>query len=192
MVYMLISASENIMKTSKKPLVHYFATGGTIDSTLDNTSDEPIPLKHSIIPKMLEIAKLTIPYAFTEVFMLDSRKVKTPERAKLLKALGKSRAKSIVVTFGTYTSVDTARWLQFNGGARVKGKTIVFTASYRPIDGIALSDGVFNLGAATVHAQMLPPGIYISMHGKEFKPNEVLKDLAEGRFDSFFAKGSKK
>lgn len=45
------------------------------------------------------------------------------------------------------------------------------------------SDGLFNLGAALVFVQTLPHGVYISMNGKYFTPDNVRKNKHTGEFE---------
>jgi len=44
------------------------------------------------------------------------------------------------------------------------------------------SDGLFNLGSALAFAQVLPPGVFVSMNGCFFEANNVFKDRQQGVF----------
>lgn len=85
---------------------------------------------------------------------------------------------------------DTARFLDAN--LKDKNKTIVFTGSMLPMQEFAMSDGAFNLGFAVAQALVLKPGIYVAMNGKVFTPQEVIKELSEGRFSSIVGEGGYK
>ena len=45
------------------------------------------------------------------------------------------------------------------------------------------SDGLFNLGSALSFAQILKPGVYITMNGQYFNYNNVRKNKALGIFE---------
>jgi L-asparaginase len=63
------------------------------------------------------------------------------------------------------------------------GKTIVLTGAMVPWK-FGSSDGLFNLGSALAFAQVLPPGVYVSMNGRFFPWDNVLKNKAKGEFES--------
>jgi L-asparaginase len=166
--------------------IHFVITGGTIDSVYDGFSDSVKPRKHSIVPSLVKNLRLFIEVAFTEVYMKDSRSLTSEDMVNVLATIEKSPHKRIIVTHGTYTMPDTARYLEAN--LKRKDQTIIFTGSYIPIDGFAPSDGTFNLGYAISQVQVLPVGIYVCMNGKVFEPSEIRKALYEGRFESIYTK----
>lgn len=55
-----------------------------------------------------------------------------------------------------------------------------------PIKGFYFSDGLFNLGYAFAQIQKLDPGIYVCMNARVFTPDEVAKNIAEGKFYSIY------
>jgi len=165
-------------------VIHFLFTGGTIDSYYEGTKDTVVPLEHSIIPRVFGLLKLYIKTEFTEICMKDSRSLSDEDMKNLLKTVEESPHSHIIVTHGTYTMPDSARYLQAN--LKRKDQTIVFTGSYIPIDGFSPSDGSFNLGYAIARVQDLPSGIYVAMNGRVFNPAEIRKALYEGRFESIF------
>jgi L-asparaginase len=84
-----------------------------------------------------------------------------------------------VVTHGTDTMVETARVL----AAQVPGKTVVLTGAMIPWK-FGSSDGLFNLGSALAFAQVLAPGVYLSMNGRWFPWDNVRKNKAKGEFET--------
>ncbi len=117
--------------------------------------------------------------------MKDSRAITPTDMGRILCAIKKSPHRYIIVTHGTYTMPDTARFVQARLG-RTK-KTIVFTGSMIPIPGFSPSDGTFNLGFALGKIEHLVSGVYVAMNGQVFRPEEVLKNLYGGKFSSIFA-----
>ena len=59
---------------------------------------------------------------------------------------------------------------------------MVLTGSFTPLSKPE-SDAKFNLGYAVASSQLLPPGIYICMNGKTFKPGNARKNNAKKRFE---------
>ncbi len=166
--------------------IHFILTGGTIDSYWDGIADTAIPLEHSVVPEFIRSLKLYNPTGFTEVCMKDSRKINEIDRQSVLATVEQSNYTKIIITHGTYTIPDTARFLKAN--LKRTDQTIVLTSSMIPIRGFAPSDGPFNLGYAVGQVQMLKPGIYVAMNGKVFIPEDVVKAIQEGRFISVFNK----
>lgn len=164
--------------------IHFFITGGTIDSYYDGTKDTAIPNENSVIPHFVKNLKLFNPVEFTEVCMKDSRDIIQSDLKNLLNAIEKSFHKIIIITHGTYTMPDTGRFLEAN--LKRKDQTIIITGSMIPLSGFSPSDGPFAIGYAIAKAQELKHGIYICMNGRVFSPKEVMKINKEGRFTSIF------
>ncbi len=116
--------------------------------------------------------------------MKDSREINANDLKKILETMQKSSHKKIIITHGTYTMPDTARYLKAN--LKRKDQTIVFTGSFIPLIGFAPSDAPLNLGYAIAKVQDLPAGMYLCMNGKSFSPEEVIKVISEGKFASIF------
>ncbi|MCA9332351.1 asparaginase [Candidatus Saccharibacteria bacterium] len=166
--------------------IHFIITGGTIDSYYDTLSDTARPNKTSVIPDFVKSLKLYEKTEFSVVCMKDSRELTEKDVDNTLKEIEKSPNKQIIVTHGTYTMPDTARFLKAN--LERKDQTIVLTGSMIPINGFSPSDGPFSIGYALSQVQNLKPGVYVCMNGRTFDPEEVSKLVSEGRFVSIFQK----
>lgn len=164
---------------------HFIITGGTIDSYYEPTKDTAVPNKESVIPNYMKSLQLSSKDKFTVVCMKDSRSINDKDLRKIKTTIEKSTYKHIMITHGTYTMPDTARFL--NANLKKINKTIILTGSMIPLVGFSPSDGPFNLGYALGRIGQLPKGVYIGMNGRIFSPEEVLKNLYKGRFDSIFA-----
>jgi len=167
-----------------KSTIHFIITGGTIDSYYEPTKDTAVPNAKSIIPEFIKSLKLYPKVQFTIVCMKDSRQLTQADQKKVLQVIEKSKSKKIIVTHGTYTMPDTARFLKAN--LKRKDQTIILTGSMIPISGFAPSDGPFSLGYAVAQLEHLPVGVYVCMNGRVFQPEEVTKIIHEGRFTSLF------
>ncbi len=109
----------------------------------------------------------------------DSKFVTDDDRALVLKKCLECAEEKIVITHGTMTMSETAKYL----GKRKLQKTIVLFGSAMPANK-ANSDALFNLGAALSTVQLLPIGVYIVMNGKVFSWDNVKKNLDTGFFET--------
>jgi len=164
-------------------------TGGTIDSNWNGIADTTTINTHSAIPKYFKGLIIYPEIKFNEICMKDSRQMNQRDINNVLKAVENSEANKIIITHGTYTMPDTAKFIEAN--IKRKGQTIVFTGSMIPLEGFYPTDATFNLGFALSKSQELPPGIYLCMNGDTFTPQEVAKNLGEGKFYSIFKKNNK-
>lgn len=168
---------------SQKPYnIHLIFTGGTIDSAWEGTKDTAVPLAHSAIPKYLASLQLYAEFKFTEICMKDSRSLTARDLKKIVDTVNKSKFKHIIITHGTYTMVDTARFLKKH--IKKSDKIIVLTGSMTPLVGFLNSDAPYNLGFAIGQSIVLKPGVYISINGMNFKAEEAAKNINMGRFFS--------
>lgn len=170
---------------SDTKLINVIMTGGTIDSFYDPIKITAVVSKQSFIPQYFEkLQNILKPYPeikFTEVFMKDSRDITEKDRDQILKAVEESEAKNIIITHGTYTMPETARFLK----EKLKGdKVVVLVGSMIPLKDFDFSDAPFNLGFAVAQVQTLSAGVYVCMNARVFSAEEVLKDIPGGRFYS--------
>ncbi len=170
----------------KDPLIHFILTGGTIDSHYDGSKDTAVPNKESAIPSFIESLKLYLAFEFTTICMKDSRDLVREDLDNILTAVEESPHKKIIITHGTYTMPDTARFVKAN--IKRNDQVIIFTASAIPIIGFAPSDGPFSLGYALAKLENLESGVYVAINGKVFLPEETMKIMSEARFASIFQK----
>lgn len=172
--------------TKEESTIHFIITGGTIDSHYDGTKDTAVPNKESVIPSFIESLKLYKKSKFSVVCMKDSRDMNKDDIQNILNEIENSPHTEIIVTHGTYTMPDTARYLKAN--LKRTDQTVVLTASMIPLNGFSPSDGPFSLGYSVAQLEYLPKGVHVCMNGKAFDPEEVSKIISEGRFVSIFNK----
>jgi L-asparaginase len=154
-------------------------TGGTIDKVHDTRSEglsfSPDGATH--IPEMLRIGRCHFPVV--ELLMLkDSLYFDDGDREAIAAAVKNAPESLIVITHGTGTMGETARFLT----GRVEDKTVVMTGAMRPFS-LYASDGEFNLGGAVVASQLLSPGVWGVMNGRVFAAASLDKNVEQGRFD---------
>ena len=111
---------------------------------------------------MLGRGRCRVDVTVETVMMVDSLELDDARaRRPSWSGAASSPERSIVITHGTDTMVETARAL---ADARAAGETIVLTGAMVPY-AFGSSDGMFNLGSALSFVQVLPPGVYIAMNG---------------------------
>ena len=152
-----------------------FLTGGTIDSynkpELDGLA---VPLKESLVKKYIESLQLPYETVFIQICLKDSQELTDNDKEQLIKEIERCGMQHNIVTHGTYTMLDTARYL-FNKGVG-KDKVVVVTGSMSTLLGsiyesgfLRPSDAQFNLGYAIGETFNLDNGVYQAMDGETFK-----------------------
>jgi L-asparaginase len=158
--------------------VRFLVTGGTFDKEYNELNGE-LYFRETHLPEMLNLARSRVAAQISTLFMIDSLQMTDDHRELVARACADAPEDRIVVTHGTDTMVETAAVL----ARRVVGKTVVLTGAMVPWK-FGSSDGLFNLGSALAFAQVLPPGVYVSMNGRFFPWDNVLKNKAKGEFES--------
>ena len=151
-------------------------TGGTFDKEY-NEIDGKLYFKHQHIQEMLVKGRCQLSTRIQVVMMKDSLEMTEGDRQQILEACKSCEETRIVITHGTDTMEDTARFLE----AELLDKTIVLTGAMIPYT-FGSSDGLFNLGSALSFAQVLSSGVFIAMNGCVFKSHDVYKDKQQGIF----------
>jgi L-asparaginase len=154
-------------------------TGGTFDKEYDELSGR-LFFRETHLPEMLRRGRCLLGVAVETVMMIDSLELDGAGRARIVARARDCQERSVVITHGTDTMVETARAL---AGARLEGKTIVLTGAMVPY-AFGSSDGLFNLGSALSFAQVLPSGVYVAMNGQHFAWDCVRKNTASGCFEA--------
>jgi len=157
--------------------VRIFVAGGTFDKEY-NEQNGLLFFKDSHVPDVLKTARCETAFEVRTLMMMDSLKMKDADRMMIAENCKRCEEKSIVITHGTDTMVETGKLLM----QHIKDKTIVLTGAMRPFT-FGSSDGVFNLGTAIASAKTLPPGIYIAMSGHLFRPDNCMKNRRLGKFE---------
>jgi L-asparaginase len=107
----------------------------------------------------------------------DSLELTEKDREAIRAVVEASDEKHIIITHGTDTMAQTARFLQ-----GIADKVIVFTGSMQPAR-FHRTDAVFNIASAVTAVQLLPPGAYIAMNGRVLTADEAVKNRAANRFE---------
>lgn len=150
-------------------------TGGTIDKVYFDAKST-YAVGEPQIADVLRQAHVTESFTVQSLMRKDSLELDEGDRRQIRAAIEASSARRILVTHGTDTMTETAALLE-----PLTDRTIVLTGALLPAR-FRDNDAIFNIGFAWAAVQMLPPGIYIAMHGAVFRPGEVRKDRELNRF----------
>ncbi len=151
-------------------------TGGTIDKQYDELNGELI-FTQSGVEDMLAQGRAKLDISPETVMLKDSLDMDDNDRQQILKSCVACDESQIVITHGTDTMVETSQVL----AAGIKDKTIVLLGAMVPYQ-FKISDALFNLGCAIAAVQTLVNGVYITMNGKIFNYDEVIKNRELGEF----------
>jgi L-asparaginase len=157
--------------------VRIFITGGTFDKTYNELTGQ-LYFKDSHLPEMLELGRCLVPVEIRTLMMIDSLEMEEMDRDLIARHCMEADEEKIIITHGTDTMADTARFLE----QKVSGKTVVITGAMVPYK-FGSSDGLFNLGSAMAFVQTLKPGVYVAMNGRCFGANNVRKNKQTGEFE---------
>lgn len=158
-------------------MIHILTTGGTIEG-LDYVDEKGITNSNVSISNFLNTSNVSFDYSVDTVFKKDSRDINENDRVLLISKIKASTATKILITHGTFTMEDTAKYIgKFN-----LDKTIVLVGSF-VLGSSANTDAPFNLGYAISSLQFLKHGVYVAMNGQIFDWNNVYKNLETNKFE---------
>ena len=161
-------------------MIQIFITGGTFDKEYNYITGE-LTFSQTHVNDMLKRGRCGVDVEVQTIMMKDSLEMTMADRGMILNRCVDSPYDRIVITHGTDTMVETAKFLAQN--ERLK-KTVVCTGALVPYTFGTSSDGFFNLGSALAFVQAKPLGVYISMNGRCFDWNNVQKNYNTGYFEA--------
>lgn len=157
--------------------IRILITGGTFDKEYNEITGE-LFFKDTHMQEMLKLGRCRMEVEVKTLMMIDSLEMTDDDRELIANQCIQCAEKQIIITHGTDTMSDTARFL----ANKIKDKTVVLTGAMIPYK-FGSSDGLFNLGGAMAFVQTLPPGVYVAMNGKYFNWDNVRKNRETGRFE---------
>ncbi len=160
-------------------MIRILITGGTFDKEYDELTGR-LYFRDTHVPEMLRRGRSRLDLEVETLMMIDSLDLDEAGRQRIVERCAACGERQIVITHGTDTMVETARAL---AAARLDGRTIVLTGAMVPY-AFGSSDGLFNLGSALSFVQVLPPGVYVAMNGRQFAWDRVRKNRDTGVFES--------
>jgi L-asparaginase len=157
--------------------IRFLVTGGTFDKEYNELTGA-LFFKDTHVREMLRLGRCNLDLELRTLMMIDSTEMNEVDREMILKSCAEASRERIVISHGTDTMSETARYL----GERIQDKTIVLTGAMVPYT-FGSSDGLFNLGSALAFVQTLPHGVYVVMNGRCFDWHDVKKNRSTGHFE---------
>ena len=151
-------------------------TGGTFDKIYFDANSE-YSIGEPCISSILDEGNVTSDYRVQSILKKDSLDITHSEREIIKKSIIECEEERIIITHGTDTMVETAKFLE-----DIKEKTIVLTGAMQPAR-FKKTDAIFNSGFAYAAALSLENGVYIAMSGQIFNSNNVRKNIDLGKFE---------
>jgi len=155
--------------------IKVLTTGGTIAKKYDEISGE-LHFDEGHFEKIVKQGRCEATLNIQTLMMKDSLQMNDEDREVIYHAVNASKEKTIMITHGTDTMVQTAQKL-----STIKGKTIVLIGAMIPY-AFKNSDALFNVGCALGAVSVLGEGVFVVMNGKVFKWDDVVKDKTKGIF----------
>jgi L-asparaginase len=161
--------------------VYLVSTGGTIEKVYSEQSGvvENRAAKLDRYLKMLRLPDCKI--ETIQLMNKDSLEMTDADRAEVKARIAEllPEGAPIVISHGTDTMVETGRYLQ-QAFSALKAP-IVLTGAMTPL-GFEGSDGLQNLTESLMAARLLPPGVYVVMHGQVIPVDRARKDKEKATF----------
>jgi L-asparaginase len=151
-------------------------TGGTFDKIYFDANSE-YSIGEPCISSILDEGNVMSDYRVQSILKKDSLDITHSEREIIKKSVIGCEEERIIITHGTDTMVETAKFLE-----DIKEKTIVLTGAMQPAR-FKKTDAIFNSGFAYAAALSLENGVYIAMSGQIFNSNNVRKNIDLGKFE---------
>lgn len=158
--------------------IQLLETGGTINGIID--PDAPPPQESRVFNWLQQQYGMDRAQLQT-ICMKDSRALDEADRAALADAIRHSNTTQILVPHGTYTMAETGEYLSRALAPHIGSRVVVLVGSLLPL-GEAHSDAPQCLRFALEALQIQPPGVWIAMNGKAWRPESVEKDPHSGEF----------
>ena len=155
----------------------FIQTGGTIDKDYPKTTKGyAFEIAEPAVKRILEKIKPNFNYEILPLMRKDSLDITNIDRQKILQSCIEADTDKIIVTHGTDTMIETAKFL-----SNIKNKSIILTGAVKP-EKFKDSDAEFNLGVAIGALNKLNSGVYIAMNGRIFPADKIQRDELTGKF----------
>lgn len=156
----------------------FIQTGGTIDKAYPKRNKGyAFEIGTPAFERILKRAGVACSYDVVSMFKKDSTEITDQDRLLLKNFIQDSPHQRIVITHGSDTLIESARFVD-----NIPGKTIVFTAAFLP-EIFKDSDADFNLGMALGAVMSMENSTFIAMNGLLLHPDYCRKNEQTGKFE---------
>ncbi len=155
----------------------FIQTGGTIDKDYPKrTEGYAFEIKEPAAERILKRLNPDFQYEIIPLLQKDSLDLTEDDRKKIYDTCVHSLGDKIIITHGTDSLIETARFL-----SSIKNKLIVLTGSLRP-ERFSDSEAPINLGVALGAVNTFKNGIFIAMNGRVYSWEDVIRNPKTGQF----------
>jgi L-asparaginase len=155
----------------------FIQTGGTIDKDYPKiTKGYAFEINEPAVKRILEKVKPEFDYEILTLMKKDSLEITDIDRENILECCINSKTDKIIITHGTDTIIETAKYL-----SKIKSKLIILTGAVKP-ERFKDSDAEFNLGTAIGAVNLLNNGVFIAMNGNVISLGKAKRDELTGKF----------
>lgn len=159
--------------------ITFVQTGGTIDKDYPRASGGyAFELGSPAAARLLERWTPSFAFEVREACRKDSSEITDDDRRALAALVSDAGSDGVVITHGTDTLLETARYL----AQHVCGRRVVLTGAMRP-ERFSDSDAALNFGCAVGALQVAPKGVYVAMHGIVGRHDQVRRNPSTHRFE---------
>jgi len=158
--------------------ITFIQTGGTIDKDYPKTTKGyAFEFGEPATRRILEKLNPSFEYEILTACQKDSLEITDDDRQHLVDLIKENDSIRIVITHGTDTMIETAKFIF----PKIKNKVIVLTGAMRP-EQFSNSDAPINVGGAIAATQTLQAGVYLFMTGILKSFDEIKRDMETGKF----------
>ena len=156
----------------------FIQTGGTIDKDYPKSSGGyAFEFGEPATKRILERLNPSFEYEILTAFQKDSLEITAEDREALKNLIRERPETRMIITHGTDTLIQTARFLS----PHFPDICIALTGAMRP-ERFSNSDAPINLGMAIACVQQHEKGTFVCMHGKIKPASEIQRNTQTGRF----------
>lgn len=183
------SPNHRIENLNQKTVLRFLTTGGTIEKTYDER-EGTLENRESAVREWI-LGGLRLPYLEVQVRYVmskDSLHMALSDRQFICDVIREEmlQVRPIIVLHGTDT-VDQTMLHCFRSIEEFK-VPVIFTGAMRPLE-LVDSDARQNVIEAMSASQLLPPGLYLSFHGRLFSGPWVRKNRVLKTFEAIASYG---
>ncbi len=152
-------------------------TGGTIDKDYPKqTGGYAFEIGAPAVTRIFANIHPLFEYEIFPFLQKDSQEITDIDRKSLKNYCLSTHYDKILITHGTDTMIETAKYI-----SGIQGKVVVITGAMRP-EKFSDSDAAFNIGVAMGALNVLNHGVYLAMNGRIYPSNKVQRDMVTGKF----------
>ena len=153
-------------------------TGGTIDKDYPkNKNGWAFEIGAPSITSILDKIPTNHSFEVKELFKKDSQEINEIDRKNLYNFCKSTSYTKIIVTHGTDTLFETAKYL-----SKINNKTIIISGAFLPSK-FKDSDADFNIGMSISGLQTLSNGVFICINGLIDKHDNIIRNPSSGKYE---------